>query len=92
MITREGRDIATVDLPGFFLQTDQDKLILLKVSGVVDLLVVESNSTKWKKHLQKENKKWVIYVICKKAIYKTMNDNLLVYKKLAKLFKYGILR
>lgn len=92
MITREGRDIATVDLPGFFLQTDQDKLILLKVSGVVDLLVVESNSTKWKKHLQKENKKWVIYVIRKKAIYKTMNDNLLVYKKLAKLFKYGILR
>ena len=87
VIAREGRDLATVDLPGFFLQTDQDKLILLKVTGAVALLLVESDPNKWKKHLQKENGKWVIYVICKKAIYGTMNAALLAYKKLAKLFR-----
>ena len=49
MIAREGRDVATVDLPGFFLQTDQDKIILLKVTGAVALLLVEFDSSKWKK-------------------------------------------
>ena len=86
VIAREGRDAASVDLPGFFLQTDQDELILLKVTGAVALLLVESDP-KWKKHLRKENGKYVIYVICKKAIYGTMNAALLAYKKLAKLFK-----
>ena len=87
MIAREERDAATVDLPGLFLQTDQDKLILLKVTGAEALFLVESNPNKWRKHLQKENGKWVIYVICKKAIYGTMNAALLAYKKLAKLFR-----
>ena len=87
VIAREGRDVAAVDLPGFFLQTDQDKLILLKVTGAVALLLIESNPNKWRKHLQKENGKWVIYIICKKAIYGTMNAALLAYKKLAKLFR-----
>jgi hypothetical protein len=86
VIAREGRDAASVDLPGFFLQTDQDELILLKLTGAVALLLVESDP-KWKKHLRKENGKWVIYVICKKAIYGTMNAALLAYKKLAKLFR-----
>ena len=87
VIAREGRDVATVDLPGFFLQTDQDELILLKVTGAVALLLVESDPNKWKKHLRNENGKYVIYVICKKAIYGTMNAALLAYKKLAKLFR-----
>jgi hypothetical protein len=87
VIAREGRDAATVDLPGFFLQTDQDEKILLKVTGAVALLLVESDPNTWRKHLQKENGKYVIYVLCKKAIYGTMNAALLAYKKLAKLFR-----
>jgi hypothetical protein len=87
VIAREGRDVASVDLPGFFLQTDQDEKILLKVTGAVALLLVESEPDKWRKHLRKENGKYVIYVLCKKAIYGTMNAALLAYKKLAKLFR-----
>jgi hypothetical protein len=87
VIAREGRDVASVDLPGFFLQTDQDEKILLKVTGAVALLLVESEPAKWRKHLRKENGKYVIYVLCKKAIYGTMNAALLAYKKLAKLFR-----
>ena len=51
------------------------------------LLLVECDSKKWKQHLQKENGKWVIYVVCKKAIYGTMYAALLAYKKLTKLCK-----
>lgn len=35
--------------------------------------------------LRMENEKWVIYVMCNKTIYGTMNANLLAYRKLAKL-------
>ena len=88
MIAREGRDCATVDLPGFFLQTksEENSTLLLKLTGAVALLLVESDEAKWRKHLQIDNGKWVIYVRCDKAIYGTMNAALLAYKKLAKLF------
>ena len=59
IIAKESRDVATVDLPGFFLQTEmegEDK-ILLKITGAVALLLVESNKQKWRKHLVKENGK-----------------------------------
>ena len=87
VIAKEGRDCATVDLPGFFLQTEQEEEILLKLTGSVAILLTESDPTKWKKHLVKDNGKDVIYVICNKAIYGTMNAALLAYKKLANLFK-----
>jgi len=89
VIAKEGRDVATVDLPGFFLQTDQDgeEEILLKLTGAVALLLVESDEEKWKKHVVQENGKCTIYVLCNKAIYGTINAALLVYRKLAKLFK-----
>lgn len=51
------------------------------------MLLVELDETKWRKHLRKEDGRSVIYVICKKAIYGTMNAALLAYKKLAKLLK-----
>ena len=54
--------------------------------GAVALLLVESDPGKWKKYLRKEDGKYVIYVLYKKAIYGTMNAALLAYKKLAKLF------
>ena len=49
-ITKESRDVATVDLSGFLLQIEiEDNRILLKSTGVVALLLVES-----KKHLVKK--------------------------------------
>ena len=46
VIVREKRNMATVDLPGFFLQTERnkdDELIILKLTGAVALLLVESD-------------------------------------------------
>ena len=86
VIAKEERDCVTVYLPGFFLQTDQEKntTILLKLTGSVAILLVETDP-KWKKHLVKENGKDVIYVMCNKVTYGTMNAALLAYKKLANL-------
>ena len=88
LIAKEGRDCATVDLPGFFLQTEQeeDSDLMLKLTGQVAALLVESDEQKWAKHLKQENGRHVIYVKCDRAIYGTMNAALLAYKKLAKLF------
>ena len=87
LIAKESRDVATLNFPGFFLQTEQEgeEMILLKLTGEVVLLLIECEPSKWTKHLQYKNGKPVIYVECKKAIYGTMNAALLAYKKLAKL-------
>ena len=85
VIALEGRDAATVDLPGFFLQTEQDELIMLRLTGAVALMLTETDPDKLKKHLRKEDGRCVIHVVCNKDIYGTMNAALLAYKKLAKL-------
>jgi hypothetical protein len=83
----EGRDVATVDLPAQFLQTDMDDEIYLKVSGPLALLLVELDNKRWAKHLRKEHGRPVIYVRCKKAIYGTLNAAILAYRKLTKFFE-----
>ena len=78
----EKRDVASFDLPAQFLQTEMDELLFLKLTGAVALLLVESDPIRWKKHLRTENGRHVIYVVCKKAIYGTLNAAILAYKKL----------
>lgn len=54
-IAQERRDTTGVDLPGFFLQTeddDEDNPVILKLTGAVALLLVESDTEKWRKHLK----------------------------------------
>ena len=86
---QENRDVAVVDLPAQFLQTEMDEAIHLKLQGPLLLLLVEHDTKMWKKHLRKENGRPVIYVDCKKAIYGTLNAAILAYKKLTKHFIKG---
>ena len=46
VIALEGRDAAMVDLPGFFLQTEQDELIMLRFTGAVALLLTKTDPDK----------------------------------------------
>ena len=46
VFAKEGQDVATVDLPRFFLQTENEGLVLLKMTSTVVLLLVELNSKK----------------------------------------------
>ena len=75
-------------MPGFFLQTEKenDNAVLLKLTRVIPLSLVESKPDKWKNHFRRENVKWVIFIVCDKKIYGTLNDAILSRKKLAKNF------
>ena len=42
----EGRDVATIDLPGHFLQTDMDEKLILKIQGALAMLLVEMNPSR----------------------------------------------
>ena len=46
VIAKEVRDCGSIDLPGFFLQTGQDKEILLKLKSAVALLLGKSDEKK----------------------------------------------
>ena len=83
VIAKENRDITMVDLQCFFLQTEMedDERILLKLTRTFALLLVEYNTRKRRKHLIRENGKWIVYVLYDKYIYSTMNVALLSFKE-----------
>ena len=89
VISKEARDTATVDLQGFFLQTEEDKdeQIIIMLTGAVALLLVESDNAKWRKHLKRENGKWIICTLATKVIYGTVKATLKAYKKLARYLR-----
>jgi hypothetical protein len=78
----EERKVATLDLPGHFLQTPMDERLILRLDNELALALVEINPERWKKHLRKVKGRHVIFVRCSKAIYGTLNAALLSYKKL----------
>jgi hypothetical protein len=65
----ERRDVATVDIPGAFLQTDQDENeeIHFKLEAQMATLLSEINPKKYQPYLKQENGRPVIYVKLKKA-------------------------
>jgi hypothetical protein len=46
IVAKKRRDVAMVDLPGYFLQTkakNEGEPVILKLMGVVTLLIIESD-------------------------------------------------
>ena len=78
----EEREVATCDLLEFFLKTDMEGDILLRIDGALALLLVKIDRKRWKKHLRYKGKNSVIHVNCDKVIYGTGTAALLSYKKL----------
>ena len=85
---KEDRDVATIDLPGFFLKTEAEEGddTIVKLAGAVVLLLVEC-AEKWRKHLRRENGKWIIYAKCNKVMHGKMNATLMAHKKLVRYLK-----
>ena len=79
VIAKEGKEVATSDLSGFFLQMERDgeDLILLKLIGAIALLLVESDEQKWCKNLVRENGKCFVHVSCDEGMCGTMKAVLL---------------
>jgi hypothetical protein len=58
----EGRDVATCDVPGAFMQTEMKGNMHMKLDGVMDEVIVKVDPKKYTKYIIKENGKDVIYV------------------------------
>jgi hypothetical protein len=87
---KENRDVATVDIPGAFMQADMDDVVHMKLEGTMAELLVRIDPKMYRKHVQMENGKQVLYVELKKALYGTLKASLLFWKKLtAELNKLG---
>jgi len=81
---KEGRDVATVDIPGAFMQTDMEEKVYMRIDGVMADLLVKIDPDKYKKFVTKVRGKSVLYVLLNKALYGTIMASLLFWKDLCK--------
>ena len=84
---KEGRNVATVDIPGAFMQADMDEIVHLKMQGQMAELLVKLDPKLYRKHVQTEGGKTVLYVELRKALYGTLRAALLFWKKLTEKLK-----
>ena len=63
----EERDVATVDIPGAFMQADMDDLVHMKLEGKMAELLVRIDPKLYREHIQIERGKQVLYVELKKG-------------------------
>ena len=73
----ERRDVATVDLPGAFMQADMEDTVHMKLEGKMAELLVRCDPKLYRKYIQMENGKEVLYVQLEKALYGTLKAALL---------------
>jgi hypothetical protein len=83
----EQRDVATVDIPGAFMQADMDELVHMKLEGTMAELLVRLDPQLYRKYVQTERGKTVLYVELKKALYGTLRAALLFWRKLTEKLK-----
>jgi hypothetical protein len=86
----EGRDVATVDIPGAFMQADIDEVVHVKFEGEMAEMLVRLDPKLYRKYVRDERGKPVLYVELLKALYGTLRAALLFWKLLSsKLVSWG---
>ena len=86
---KEGRDVATVDIPGAFMQAEIDEVLFLKLEGDLARLLIRLDPS-YQAYLTYEGGKPVIYTQLSKALYGTLQAALLFWKNLTEfLLEHG---
>lgn len=86
----EKRDIATLDIPGAFLQADTDEDTYVKIQGEMCNILVGIDPDTYSKFVCVEQGRNTIYLKLKKALYGTLRAAILFYKDLvSKLEGWG---
>jgi hypothetical protein len=86
----EGRDVATVDIPGAFMQADMDDLVHLRLTGRIVDILLEVDKTAYAPYVTYEGKEKVLYVELLKALYGTLKAARLFWLLLSgKLQEWG---
>ena len=81
----ENRDVAILDIPNAFVQTDMEgEKVVMKLRGELAELLVRTAPELYRKYITDENGKPVLYVELLKALYGCLQSALLFYKKLVK--------
>ena len=69
---KERRDVATVDIPGEFMQGDQDKTVHMRLEGTLAKLLTKCDPKLYRQYVVSENNIPVLYVELIKALYGTL--------------------
>jgi hypothetical protein len=89
---KEGRDVATADIPGAFMQADMNAVVHVRLTGPLATMLARVNPGKYEKFIVMEKGKPVIYVRLLKALYGTMQASLLFWRDLtAELKRAGFI-
>ena len=89
---KEERDVGVVDLPAAFMQveTEGEKRDHMKLEGKMAELMVRIDPKLYRKYIQIESGRQVLYVELEKALYSTLTGAFLFWKKLSKqLIEWG---
>ena len=87
---KEQRDVATVDIPGAFMQGDQDETVHMRLEGTLAELLTKCDPKLYRQYVVTENNKPVLYVELIKALYGTLRAALIFWRKLtSKLMEWG---
>ena len=80
----------TVDIPGAFMQGDQDETVHMKLEGTLAELLARCDPTKYQPYLATEHGKTVLFVELVKALYGTIRAALIFWHKFTKqITKWG---
>jgi hypothetical protein len=86
----EGRDFATVDIPGAFMQADIDEVVHVQFEGEMAEMLVRMDRKLYRKYVKDEDGKSVLYIELLKELYGTLKAALLFWKLLSsKLVSWG---
>ena len=87
---KERRDEATVDIPGAFMQGEQDETVHMRLEGTLTELLTKCDPKLYRQYVVTENNKPVLYVELIKALYGTLHAALIFWRKLtSKLIEWG---
>jgi Reverse transcriptase (RNA-dependent DNA polymerase) len=80
---KERRDVATLDIPGAFMQADMDETVHMKLEGKMAELLVRIDPTHYQQFVRTENGRVILYVKLNKALYGTLKAALLFWRLLS---------
>jgi hypothetical protein len=79
----KGRDVATCDIPGAFMQSKMEGKAVMKLEGVMADMILKINPLQYEKYTKYERGQPVVYVILTKALYGTLQAALLFLQNLS---------
>ena len=87
---KEGRDVATMDIPGTFMHSDQDETVHLHLQQTLADLLVKCDPRLYHKYVVTEGGQQVLYIELIKALYSTLRAAFLFWWRLSrKLVEWG---